>query len=129
MKCHLKRVGFNLMIIYDLFSCFEINQSLTFRRRKALLMTVTELRLMEAPAIPALSMATSVPVPMAMQISTSLRSGVSLLPLLLSMTSSNPKERNQMMASGVVDLIGSATVRIPEGFPSMATKIAVFPSS
>jgi hypothetical protein len=33
------------------------------------------------------------------------------------------------MASAVVDLIGSATARIPAGLPSMATNIAVLPSS
>ena len=47
----------------------------------------------------------------------------------VTMTSFNLSAWSSRMASAVVDLIGSATARIPAGLPSMATNTAVLPSS
>lgn len=49
------KFSFRYFLVSRFFHVLQINQSLTFRRRKALLMTVTELRLMAAPAMIGLS--------------------------------------------------------------------------
>ena len=46
----------------------------------------------------------------------------------VSMTTRTPTSRKDRIASAVVGLIGSAIANTPEGFPSIATKIAVAPS-